>query len=226
MMTRVKAGVVSLIKAHLWKLPIEFLEKALARAVLLRVHAKVFASPRIAKREAVWDHVIATIGADTRLLFLEFGVFEGYSIRYFADRMHSADSRFFGFDSFEGLPETWGRKQAGHFSTGGNLPQIADPRVGFVKGWFQRTLPGFSFDGAAQDAVLVHLDADLYSSTLFVLASIWTRLDSFYALFDEFNGHEARALYNFCQAFPCTVEFLAHDGELPQRVFCRISKSP
>src|SRR4051794_5813195 len=38
-------------------------------------------------------------------LFLEFGVYRGYTIRYIASRVPGR--QVYGFDSFEGLPEPW-----------------------------------------------------------------------------------------------------------------------
>lgn len=70
--------------------------------------------------EALWEFAIgqmAKIG-----LFLEFGVFEGYSINFFAERMNN---EIHGFDSFEGLPENWvthGTK--GEFSLEGKAPKV------------------------------------------------------------------------------------------------------
>ena len=61
---------------------------------------------------------------------------------------------------------------------------------------------------------------------LFVLSWLWQRVDTFYAIFDEFMNDETRALYNFSQAFPVRIEFLAHDDPVnPQRAVCRISKA-
>ena len=42
------------------------------------------------------------------LQFLELGVFEGESIERWATINSDPESRFHGFDSFEGLPEDWG----------------------------------------------------------------------------------------------------------------------
>jgi hypothetical protein len=174
-------------------------------------------------------------------------------------RYRHPESRFYGFDSFEGLPEDWGNKAKGTFSRQGEPPRLDDERVRFVVGWFHETLPGFVAEGSDYEAVLVHLDADLYSSTLFalrrcesigsaesrhesyqalatlrsseksinsqILSQLWPRYARFHALFDEFMSHEARALHNFAQAFPCAIEFLAYDHDIPKRVFCRIDRA-
>jgi hypothetical protein len=41
-----------------------------------------------------------------------------------------------------------------------------------VKGWFQNTLPGFLNAFTPRPRLVVHSDSDLYSSTLFTLASL------------------------------------------------------
>jgi len=218
-----KRLAVSAVRSKLERLPPEFVESILYRSVLRHNFSNVYSSRLVRNREAVWDFSIETLGGASKVLLLEFGVHEGYSMRYFLRAFRNAESRFYGFDSFEGLPEVWGHKAIGTFSTDGRVPEIDDRRVTWVKGWFQDTLPRFEIPGGFA-AVLVHLDADLYSSTLFTLAQLWGRVPSFYAIFDEFFGHETRALYNFAQAFPSSIEFLAHDDPvLPRRVFCRIT---
>lgn len=221
-LAKLKQTVARALRVRLARLQPAFLESSLYRSVLRHVFTGIAKAHRIEKREHVWDFAIATVGKDKPVLYLEFGVHEGYSIRHFAAGFTHPDTRLVGFDSFEGLPETWGRKEAGHFSTGGAFPAIDDARVAFVKGWFHATLPGYVAPAIPDAPILAHLDADLYSSTLFVLAQLWARYDSFYAVFDEFAGHETRALYNFAQAFPCDIAFLAYDHPIPNRVFCRI----
>ena len=38
------------------------------------------------------------------------------------------------------------------------------------------------------DAILIHFDADLYSSTLFLLCQLYREFDRYYFIFDEFTG--------------------------------------
>ena len=221
----VRAVAIPFLKKYLGKLPVDFLERYLSHAIQQQRFSALFLSRQIAKREDVWDYVVETIGASRTVLFLEFGVWEGYSIGYFAKKLQNPGSKFYGFDSFEGLPEDWGNRSVGTFSTRGAPPIIDDSRVSFVKGWFHCTVPSFEVNASSFDVVLVHLDADLYSSTIFVLSQLWLKVNVCYVVFDEFNGHEARALYNFSQSFPCRIEFLAHDASpFPRRVFCRITR--
>ena len=163
-------------------------------------------------REELWRRALHMIDRED-LLVVEFGVWRGYSLRFLAQLNQSPNSRFYGFDSFLGLPEEWRGMEAGHFSTAGEIPDIGDERVQFVKGWFQETLPPLLDKLKAESenrALLVHLDADLYSSTLFVLATLARRFQEFHCIFDEYSGHEIRALYNFLQAFNGTCEMSYH----------------
>ena len=52
-------------------------------------------------------------------------------------------------------------------------------------------------------------DADLYASTLYVLATLDPRLDSYFAIFDEFHGGENLALMNYLDAFSATNKMMA-----------------
>ncbi len=153
------------------------------------------------ERLEFYRYINSTVAGDVPIDFLEFGVYRGESIREWIQLNEQAGSRFFGFDSFEGLPETWRQSQGkGHFDVGGEIPQIADPRVVFYKGWFDDTLPRFIRDFDAQNRIIVHLDADLYSSTLLPLTLLKPFLvaDSL-LIFDEFydRDHEFKAFQDF-----------------------------
>ena len=178
-------------------------------------------------RERLWEDAITTIG-DPDILFIEFGVWRGDSIRCFADLITGTRARFYGFDSFEGLPEYWRGMPAGHFSTSGNAPEIDDHRVKFIKGWFQKSVPE-SLDEIAREAagrtVLVHFDADIYSATLFLLFTLSYRVKEFHFIFDEFSGHELRALHNFVQSSGAKVKYLSQTTwqDCPAAVFGHLS---
>ena len=96
----------------------------------------------------------------TAIDFLEFGVYTGHSIRFWSEMNRDPQSRFIGFDSFEGLPEDWlGNYTKGTFDVGGAVPQIEDERVSFVKGWYQNTLPGFLKGFTPRSRLVVHNDS-------------------------------------------------------------------
>src|SRR6185369_13576946 len=121
-----------------------------------------------ATREELWDHCLfELLKGEDAITFIEFGVWQGYSINYFSRRNKNENSLFFGLDSFEGLPEDWAHLKKSHFSTEGIPPKTEDQRIYFIKGWFQD-----SFDDLqrridqGKGNIVVHYDADLYSSTL------------------------------------------------------------
>jgi O-methyltransferase len=160
--------------------------------------------PSFRRREDLWEHVIRSHIRNSPVLYLEFGVFDGYSIRYFSSRLPQPDSRFVGFDTFTGLPENWGGLDAGTFDLGKRTPAIDDSRVSFKVGLFQDTLPGFLETlRATNRQVVIHCDADLYSSTLYVLSQLAFLIDGAIVIFDEFNAlpHEFRALQDFSRAY-------------------------
>lgn len=152
---------------------------------------------RAQDRYAVYDAVASKIG-DRQVLYLEFGVFEGLSMRYWSRRLKNPKSMLHGFDSFEGLPEQGGRWTKGQFSTGGRLPQIDDPRVQFFKGWFNETLPTYKV--CPHDVLVINMDADLYSSTIYVLRQLREYIKpGTFIYFDDMNHleHEPKALDDF-----------------------------
>jgi hypothetical protein len=130
-----------------------------------------------------------------RPLYLEFGVFEGRSMRWWVSNLKTPGANFVGFDSFEGLPEDWHPGiGAGYFATG-KPPDIPDPRVRFEVGWFDQTLPNFA--APDHDQLIINIDCDLYSSAFTALDWASPLLVSGTLLyFDEYSDrdHELRAL--------------------------------
>jgi hypothetical protein len=135
----------------------------------------------------------------SRPLYLEFGVYAGRSMRWWSQHLRQPGAMLVGFDSFEGLPEDWRPDMpTGHFATGGAPPEIDDPRVSFVKGLFNETLPAYRLP--EHDQLIVNIDCDLYSSAATVLSWLEPHLRRGTLLyFDELpdRDHEMRALKEF-----------------------------
>jgi hypothetical protein len=110
------------------------------------------------------------------------------------------------------------------------MPAIADPRVSFVQGWFQNTLPAFLAANplGGRWPILVHYDADLYSSTLFILTNLWHAAAEYFFIFDEFMGEELIALDDFTRAFPAELGFMCQTnaGNYPAQVFGQMRRLP
>ncbi|WP_282046283.1 TylF/MycF/NovP-related O-methyltransferase [Roseibium album] len=173
------------------------------------------------KRNKLFQAVSDREGLSTiPLRYFEFGVHEGASLNWWSETNRHPASRFFGFDSFEGLPEDWSTtKQAGYFSTDLKLPETDDARVDFVPGWFHRTLPLMLQKLETEDRAVIHMDADLYRSTIYPLCVIGSHLkDGDILIFDEFldSSHEFRAFDDARSIFGWKFEVLAATEQYAQ----------
>jgi hypothetical protein len=182
------------------------------------------------KRVEMYERVIGKESLDRKsLYYLEFGVHRGVSFLWWAARCNHPENRFVGFDTFWGLPDDWSRtSKKGKFSTKGQIPETDDPRCRFEAGLFQDTLSKFlsSFNRKGTTLV-VHLDADLYSSTLYVLASLAPFIQPGDLLFfDEFCStmHEFRALDDFVKAFRLEYQIIEANNNFEQ-VCLRVTNS-
>jgi hypothetical protein len=148
-------------------------------------------TPRhFADREALFAHLGDRCGKE-QVLYLEFGVAGGASMRTWARLLRHPKTELHGFDSFEGLPTDWILdRPAGHFDQQGRPPTIDDARVRLHKGWFAETFAGFQWP-EGWDRLVANFDADLYSSTSEALRFIEDHIRPGTILyFDEFNHHE------------------------------------
>ena len=186
--------------------------------------ARGFSYPlRFAHRAEVFNAVAEKV-RDERVLYLEFGVYQGTSMRWWSQALKNPASHLHGFDSFEGLPEAFddagGKYARGWFSTGGQIPQIDDPRVKFYKGWFEQTLPGYAFPD--HDVLVINIDADLYASTLFVLKTLRPHFKKgTYLYMDDMSrpDHEPRAMQEFIEETGLKFRPLAADVTLNNAFF-------
>jgi hypothetical protein len=212
------------IGGHLSRSSIHKLNAALNYLEVGRwMREKGYRAPRIfSSKEQFWNLVGQQVG-DRRVLYLEFGVWRGDATRCVAGILRHPEAMLHGFDSFEGLPERWNiGANAGCFSTGGDLPQIDDPRVRFHKGWFQQTLP--QFDLPPHEALVINLDADLYSSTFYVLEHLRGAIvPGTFLFFDEFSDrhHELRAFDEFLSLTNMKFQLVAATRSFDKVLFRR-----
>ena len=129
------------------------------------------------------------LGLDAALidgLVLEFGVRFGTSIRQICSLV---DQNVHGFDSFQGLPESWNNQPKGSYSTESIIP-IVPQNVFLHDGWFEETLPGF-VKQHPEPVRFMNIDCDIFSSTKTVL-DIFSKqiIPGTVIIFDEYIGNE------------------------------------
>lgn len=148
---------------------------------------------------------------DQPIDYIEFGVASGVAFKWWVARIKNSESKFFGFDVFTGLPEDFGVMKKSHYNTQGKTPIIEDDRVTFVKGLFQDSVPDFLRNYNSNRRKVIHMDADLYSSTLYVLTKflpLFKKDDII--IFDEFGvpTHEFKAFTEIVSAYKLNFEML------------------
>ena len=189
-------------------------EAAQRSALFVRDHmksARAFPSPH-----STLEHAL-TLAPDGGLA-LEFGVYSGTTLKIIAT-VRGGES-VFGFDSFEGLPETWrSGYPAGTFGVD-NLPDV--PGAELVVGWFDDVLPGF-LEAHPGPVDFLHVDCDLYSSTKTVLDLVGPRLrPGSIVVFDEYfnypgwQEHEHRAWLEYVEATGLRFEYRAYTADHEQ----------
>ena len=98
--------------------------------------------------------------ADCTGLVMEFGVAFAISINYLAREI---GQEIHGFDSFHGLPGSWGDLPQGTYSLHGKRPSVL-PNVKLNVGLFEQTLPEFVRNHKC-NVRLLNVDCDTYDST-------------------------------------------------------------
>ena len=167
--------------------------------------------------------------------YFEFGVMSCKTFNRVIEWTPHDEARFFGFDTFDGLPQPWVRqrkdgalwlgREAGELKAA-YPPAVYDERAVLFKGLFQDTLPealqtAFPSGRQAQRPMLINVDSDLYSSALYVLTSMHPLLRSGdYVYFDEFFDalNEFSAFNDYVRAYNSKAWFKpiarAYDGML------------
>jgi len=178
-----------------------------------------FTNDRCNSREEVFNCVINNI-KEKKVLYLEFGVKYGDSIKYWSNKLNNPNSKLHGFDSFEGLPEDWDDVfyKKGSLSVGGKIPNILDKRVKFFKGWFNEVLPVYINENAKNfddfEVIILMIDSDLYSSAKEVLENFAPYInEKFYIYFDNMSRveHEPKAFKEFMENNKLKFELVCTD---------------
>ena len=164
-------------------------------------------------RYALMERCLKLIPSDG--LILEFGVYKGNSIRHIAERL--PNRHVFGFDSFEGLRESWVFGDKKLFGDVDRLPSVPN-NVTLVKGFFEDTAAGF-LQNHPEEIALLHIDSDLYSSCKYVLEAYGERIrPQTIIVFDEFFNYpkwmdgEFKAFREWCNERGVTFEFVGFTG--------------
>jgi O-methyltransferase len=136
--------------------------------------------------------------------YMEFGVAHGGSFYWWLENHTNKNSTFHGFDTFNGLPEDYGPFKKGEMSNGNEILKTDDTRASFYQGLFQQTLPKFLKNFNTEKLNVIHMDADLYTATLFTLTTFAPYLKKGDIIFfDEFcvPTHEFLAVKNFTESY-------------------------
>tara|TARA_R110002060_G_C2118963_1_gene98609 strand:- start:49 stop:696 length:648 start_codon:yes stop_codon:yes gene_type:complete len=166
--------------------PQEFKELIMEHPHFYKKYGSLIHSAQQSKKDGIW---------------LEFGVFSGETLEI----LTHFNSKVYGFDSWEGLPEDWdGVVPKGTFDTKGKIPFEPTPKMELIQGWFEDTIPKFIKDKNITDLDFLHLDADLYSSTKCVFdnfkpyfkGKVILTFDEFFG-YEGWEGHEYKAFKEF-----------------------------
>jgi Macrocin-O-methyltransferase (TylF) len=198
------------------------------------------------ERDVIWPQMANLLQRD-RITgdLVEFGVYGGGSFRRLIEifRPLGVINRYYGFDSFLGLPKSeierdhplfWNEGLFADTSKEKVLRYLADglgtlDQIELVEGWFSKTLPAMR-DRISRIA-FVRVDCDLYSSTCDVFTFLSDRLvDGAIIYFDDWT-HEATtgescAFFEFAESHANRFRFehllTVSDGALAVRVKTKI----
>ena len=102
------------------------------------------------------------------------------------------------------------------FDLKGKIPKV-ESNVYLHKGWFEETVPDFVEEFKSVKLDLVHMDADTYKPTKYVLTQIRNLLDKgTIVVFDEYFGypnfqlHEFRAWKEFSAEFRIKYRYIGY----------------
>jgi hypothetical protein len=188
----------------------------------------------------VWKGIVDEMfNRGTKGDLLEFGVYRGSSLRKLMDLFAGKHliNRFYGFDSFQGLPKPDTDKDPRRWREGAFSATKAEAwahissriegtnNVELVEGWFSDTLPHYS--DKIKEIAFIRIDCDLYQSTVDALTFAEGRLVGGAILyFDDWTHDchtgETRAFFEFAKRTASQYRFekvvTVSDGAFAVRV--------
>jgi len=169
--------------------------------------ASLDVSKQIGRAEA-WAHV------NVDGFVAEYGVNDGASFIPMCENYK--DQTVFGFDGFAGLPGgVWPGNMIhkGMFDHGGEAPFVCPDNGTLVVGWFKNTMPNFDYKQTV--AKYLHIDCDVYSSTVDILTNLVGKIvPGTVITFDDYCNHpnwrqgEWKAWQEFCEANKIKYKYL------------------
>jgi hypothetical protein len=174
------------------------------------------------------DWVVGEVDLDLmhRGLVLEFGVATGRTLNHFARLLPG--KTVYGFDGFQGLPEDWTSRMRRGFFARDSLPAVRS-NCHLVVGWFDQTLPKW-IKHNHQPVALLHVDCDLYSSTVTILNNLRHQIvPGTVIVFDEYINYpgwqldEFRAWQEYVKKHNVQYEYIGRVSK-HQKVAVRVVK--
>ena len=164
-------------------------------------------------------------------VWLEFGVATGETTKYYVSYMTDSQKPLYGFDWFNGLPESWANHQVGAFTNNGLAPSILGAEM--VVGLYEDTLPEFVKNNNDYISVLI-IDCDLYSSTKTIFYNCKNKIqkgtviifDELYngdGIYNDWKDHEYKAFMEFVSDNKVEFEWVAF-VEGGEQAACIITK--
>lgn len=152
------------------------------------------------RRETLWKSAIAN-SPEGPMTFIEFGVARGYIGHYFYDNfLKERNFRWFGFDTFTGLPRDWRDNAAGTFSADGAVPSLPQHSFSWYKGLVEDTLTDAVVDRifGLRGPKFIFFDFDLREPTEFALRKITHHLQvGDFLYFDEAFDNDERSAISY-----------------------------